>query len=206
MDESPHPPKFNLKRSNGATMLSMACSLGYTRFAAGLLARGANPDVRDNSGFTPLMMAAMHGHAQIVRRLILRGADPMTRSLRGYLAEELASSPEVVESLRRIPHHTRTRSAGAVSLRSRASSAVSVRSLWEGPSHTPISDFSSGISTEPDDSSSSEEVEESAEAASSNVWVHSRRNSTILHSSNGRAVTLQPPQEPPISPAAIDRP
>lgn len=203
MDESPHPPKFNLKRSNGATMLSMACSLGYTRFAAGLLARGANPDVRDNGGFTPLMMAAIHGHAQIVRRLILRGADPMTRSLRGYLAEELASSPEVIESLRKVPHHTRTRSAGAVSLRSRASSSLSVRSLWEGPSHTPISDISSEMSAGLDDSSSSEEAEESTEAAPGNVWVRSRRNSVILHPANGHAVTLQPPQEPPISPAAI---
>ncbi|OCK79592.1 hypothetical protein K432DRAFT_405440 [Lepidopterella palustris CBS 459.81] len=203
MDENPCPPDFNVQLKNGSTMLSMACSLGYIRFVAGLLARGADPDTRDKGGFTPLMMAAMHGHAQIVRRLILRGADPMLRSLRGYLAEDLAATLDVAESLRRSAHHSRTRSSGALSLRSRASSVTSARSLWEGPSHTPVSAFSSAMSVDMDDSNSNDEFEDSEGSVSPQVWIQSRRNSTTQQSQHNHSATLQSEPQPPISPTAI---
>ncbi|GME56592.1 hypothetical protein GTA08_BOTSDO00142 [Neofusicoccum parvum] len=145
MDDSPHPPRFNLRNKTGATFLSLASSLGYGRIVAGLLARGANPDTRDRGGYTPLMMAAMHGHIQIVRRLILKGADPMLRSLPGYLASDFAVSRELLDALQRVRSHRRTRSAGSASfpMRSRASSIASAHSMWESSTPSHVSDYSS---------------------------------------------------------------
>lgn len=132
LDDSPHMPRLNLRQASGQTMLHLACSLGLHRFVAGLLARGANPEPRDKGGYTPMHFAALHDHPQIVRRLILSGADPTMRNLKGYTPADLARSEAVLQSTRRFQHHTRTRSAG--SIRSRTSSATSLRSLWEPPS------------------------------------------------------------------------
>lgn len=130
LDENPEPPQYNMQTKTGATMVSLGCALGYTRFVMALLARGADPEVRDNGGFTPLMMASLYDQPQLVRRLILRGADPMIRSLKGYLAVDFTRSTEVQDALQRLPHHTRTRSAGAAVPRSRASSLNSMNSVW----------------------------------------------------------------------------
>jgi Ankyrin repeats (3 copies)/IPT/TIG domain len=133
LDDSPNMPRLNLRRASGQTMLHLACALGLHRFVAALLARGVNPEPRDNGGFTPMHFAAMHNHPQIVRRLILCGADPTMRSLQGYTPSDLATSDEVLRSTRRIERHIRTHSGG--SMRSRTSSATSLRSLWEQPSY-----------------------------------------------------------------------
>ncbi|OMP85712.1 Ankyrin and IPT/TIG repeat-containing protein, partial [Diplodia seriata] len=169
MDDSPHPPRFNMKNKTGATFLSLACSLGYGRVVAGLLARGANPDTRDRGGYTPLMMAAMHGHSQIVRRLILKGADPMMRSLQGYLPSDLATSEDVLNALQRVRTHRRTRSAGSMSfsMRSRASSIASTHSMWESSSPSFVSEAED----------EGEESEEPVEGPSAPAWVASRRGS-----------------------------
>ncbi|OJD29194.1 ankyrin repeat protein [Diplodia corticola] len=173
MDDSPHLPRFNMKNKTGATFLSLACSLGYGRVVAGLLARGANPDTRDRGGYTPLMMAAMHGHAHIVRRLIAKGADPMMRSLQGYLPSDLATSEEVLNALQRVTSHRRTRSAGSVSfsMRSRASSIASTHSVWESSSPSYVSE------AEADYEDEGEESEEPVETPSAPGWVPSRRGS-----------------------------
>ncbi|KAK8169409.1 hypothetical protein IWX90DRAFT_485361 [Phyllosticta citrichinensis] len=175
MDDSPHVPNFNLKNKSGATMLSLASCLGYGRVVAGLLARGAHPDTRDVGGYTPLMMAAMHGHGHIVRRLILRGADPTLRTLQGYLAEDFAKTGDVRDALARVKLHRRTRSAGSasLSLRSRASSIASTRSLWESASPSHMSDFSAVDADHEDEGEDSEESAEEAAVA----WTASRRGS-----------------------------
>lgn len=64
----------------------------------------------------------------------MSGADPTVRSIQGYTPSDMATSTEVIQAARRIEHHRRTRSAS--SLKSRASSATSLRSVWE-PSSTP---------------------------------------------------------------------
>ncbi|KAI5458000.1 hypothetical protein BGZ63DRAFT_362933 [Mariannaea sp. PMI_226] len=129
LDDSTHRTRLDLRRPTGHTMLHLSCSLGYHRFVAALLARGANPDALDNGGFTPLHMAAIHNHPEIVRRLMLNGADPAIRSLSGLTAADVAQSRGVLRAIRRSERHVRTRSGG--SLHSRASSATSLRSLWE---------------------------------------------------------------------------
>ncbi|KAF7544959.1 hypothetical protein G7046_g9671 [Stylonectria norvegica] len=130
LDDSAHRTRLDLRRPTGHTMLHLACSLGYHRFVAALLARGANPDARDKGGFTPLHIAAISNHAEIVRRLMLVGADPTIRSLSGLTPADVAESRGVLRAIRRSERHVRSRSSGG-SLHSRTSSATSLRSLWE---------------------------------------------------------------------------
>ncbi|CAD6505748.1 BgTH12-01235 [Blumeria graminis f. sp. triticale] len=99
LDDSLNPPRYNLKRSSGQTMLHLACSLGLYRFVAALLARGANPEPVDKGGFTPMHFAALHNHHQIVKRLILCGATPNIRSLQGYTPADLTSSAELLQTV-----------------------------------------------------------------------------------------------------------
>ncbi|KAI9170989.1 Protein MGA2 [Paramyrothecium foliicola] len=129
LDDSTHRTRLDLKRSTGHTMLHLACSLGYHRLVAALLARGANPDARDRGGFTPLHMAAIQSHSEIVRRLMLAGADPTIRSLSSLTAADVAQSRTVLRAIRSSQRHVRSRSGS--SLHSRTSSAASLRSLWE---------------------------------------------------------------------------
>ncbi|TDZ66020.1 Protein MGA2 [Colletotrichum trifolii] len=151
LDDNPRMSRLDLRRSTGQTMLHMGCALGYHRFVAGLLARGANPDLRDKGGFTPMHLAAMNDHESIVRRLMQAGADPTIRSLSGLRPADVARSRKVVDHIRRCERHIRSRSGG--SLHSRASSAASLRSLWD-----PL-----GVSSE---SESADDGEESPEYSS----------------------------------------
>lgn len=198
MDDSPHVPRLNLKQDNGATMLSLACSLGYGRFVAGLLARGANPDTRDKGGFTPLMMAAMHGHYQIVRRLVLKGADPMMRNLQGYLAADLASSEDVLEALRQVRSFAKTRNAGTLAYHSRASSAASTRSLWD-PSTDGFSEYSSVAAEHEDDGG---EDRDAMPSISLSPWIDSRRNSAFASRRGSGAFAVPDMRNLALPPAA----
>ncbi|KAH9217213.1 hypothetical protein DL95DRAFT_295711 [Leptodontidium sp. 2 PMI_412] len=171
LDDSPRQARLNMRRASGQTMLHLACSMGLHRFVAALLARGANPEPRDKGGFTPMHFAALHNHPQIVRRLMLSGADPTIRSLQGYTPSDMATSEEVLRAARRIEHHTRTRSGS--SLRSRTSSATSLRSVWEPSS--PPAPVDLGEDSDDDDN---EYEDEDADAAHDGAfWMKSRRPS-----------------------------
>ncbi|RFU26119.1 hypothetical protein B7463_g10208, partial [Scytalidium lignicola] len=178
LDDSPHTPRLNLRRASGQTMLHMACSLGLHRFVAALLARGANPEPRDKGGFTPMHFAALHNHPQIVRRLILCGADPTVRSLQGYTPGDMATSEEVFRATRRIEHHTRTRSGS--SLRSRASSATSLRSVWEPASVTSATENLDLAGSSDDDENGDGEFddEDSKPMNDGGFWMRSRHSSS----------------------------
>lgn len=185
LDDNPYEANFDLQQTNGATMLYLASALGYNRVVAGLVARGADPDLADHGGFTPLMMAAMNGHAQIVRRLILKGADPTKRSLNGLIAADFAASAEMSQALRQVRHHLRSLSAGTP-FRSRANSATSTRSLW-GP---PSSAASSSMFTTEDESAVDSDDEYPPVISPSPVLLHSRRNSAVVaYSRRGSAVS-----------------
>ncbi|KAF4633255.1 hypothetical protein G7Y89_g4860 [Cudoniella acicularis] len=173
LDDSPNMPRLNLRRASGQTMLHLACSLGLNRFVAALLARGANPEPRDKGGFTPMHFAALHNHPQIVRRLMLSGADPNVRSLQGYTPSDMATSDEVLHAARRIEHHSRTRSGS--SLRSRTSSATSLRSVWQ-PTSTPAL-VGDALGEDPDDGDNEYEDEDADAATDGVFWMKSRRPS-----------------------------
>ena len=156
LDDSPRPPKYSARCGTGQTLLHFASSLGLTRFVAGLLARGANPEVQDNTGNTPMHLAALNGHAHIVHRLRLTGANANARSIRGFTPADLASTLPAHQAALLPSRHYRSRSVGSLtSLRHRRSSSASIHSLWEASSGTSSFDYTvegSDSSEEDDDS------------------------------------------------------
>ncbi|ESZ95701.1 hypothetical protein SBOR_3921 [Sclerotinia borealis F-4128] len=181
LDDSPTKPRFNLRKISGQTMLHLACSLGLHRFVAALLARNVNCEPRDKGGFTPMHFAALHNHPQIVRRLILSGADPLIRSLQGYAPGDMTSSEEVHRAVRRVEHHSRRRSGS--SLKSRTSSATSLRSLWQPPNaEIPNESGISDSDDEDDNEYEDEDADVDTDAATDGIFSmrnrQSRRSST----------------------------
>ncbi|CAK7217017.1 SPT3 Dosage dependent suppressor of Ty-induced promoter mutations-like protein [Sporothrix bragantina] len=170
LDDSSNQTRLNMqRRTTGHSMLHLACVLGMHRFVAGLLARGANPDVRDNGGYTPLHLAALNNQPEIVRRLIHAGADPTMRTLSGLTASEVTTSRDVLRAIKRFERHARSRSGG--SLHSLTNSTASLRSLWEPMGMSTIRRRASGAaadreSTEDSENSSRAEVDSSSYAAS----------------------------------------
>lgn len=135
LDDSPRPPKYNSRCITGQTLLHFASSMGLTRFVAGLLARGANPDVQDNTGNTPMHLAALSGHAHIVHKLRLAGANPNARSIRGFAPADLGISLAAHQAALLPSQNYRSRSVGSLaSSRRRQSSSTSLNSLWESSS------------------------------------------------------------------------
>ena len=129
LDDSPHQTRLNTRSTNGQSMLHLSASLGQYRLTAGLLARGANPDLRDNNGMTPMHMACLRGHAQIIRKLRSAGGDPNLRSLNGYIPADMATSQQAHDASDTFDHYVRPRSADATSTShfSRASSLISFK-------------------------------------------------------------------------------
>jgi hypothetical protein len=134
LDDSPRSARYNSRSTTGQTLLHFAASLGLTRFVAGLLARGANPDVQDSTGNVPMHFAALHGHAHIVHRLRLIGANANARSVRGFTPADLATTLPAHQAALLPSRHYRSRSVGSLSSRRRHSSSASLNSLWEASS------------------------------------------------------------------------
>ncbi len=118
------------RRTTGQTILHLACKMGLHRFVASLLARGADPDPRDNGGYTALHMASMSNHTEIVRLLIPYGADPTLRTLSGLTAADVAWSKEVVRIIQRYEQHRRSQSLKATVHHTAASTASPVSSHY----------------------------------------------------------------------------
>ncbi|EAS31394.3 membrane-tethered transcription factor [Coccidioides immitis RS] len=181
LDDTPGAPKFNMRSPAGQTLLHFAASLGLTRFAAGLLARGANPDVQDNNGNTPLHLAAISGHTHIVHRLRLSGANVAARNLRDFTSADLASSLEVHQAVLIPSRHYRSRSVGSTpSLRRRLSSG-SLNDFWESASSDEAGEISTDLSESSDDA-----VESNNDNADSPFYQPvSRRQSAVLQNQPG---------------------
>lgn len=191
LDDSPRPPKYNSRCGTGQTLLHFASSLGLTRFVAGLLARGANPDVQDNTGNTPMHLAALNGHAHIVHRLRLTGANAHARSTRGFTPADLASTLPAHQAALLPARHYRSRSVGSLgSSRRRHGSSASLHSLWEASSGS--SSFDNAI----EDSDDSEEDDDSDSEAD-----HTSSRRPSVHQD------AQPPLTPEgTEPAEVARP
>ena len=180
LDDSPYQARLNTRSINGQSMLHLSASLGHYRLTAGLLARGANPDLRDNNGMTPMHMAYLRGHARIIRKLRSAGGDPNLRSLNGYIPADMATSQQARDANNTFDLHTRPRSADATlaSDFSRASSLMSFK-VSRGARSTVVS---AGARKGPfTDSNSGEEglVEayRSQPATPAQIWAQTRRNS-----------------------------
>ncbi|KAG8160256.1 hypothetical protein KVR01_009792 [Diaporthe batatas] len=168
MDDSTNKARLNLRRKTGHTMLHLSCVLGLHRFTAGLLVRGANPNIQDAGGYTPLHYAAMHNHPELVRRLIQHKADPALKTRQNLLASDVATTRDVIRAIKRAGRRGST-------IHSRANSATSLRSFWEPPRQYPPSDeFSSSELSETDDEaafSSDDDYEE-------DTWLQMKRRSS----------------------------
>lgn len=191
LDDSPYQARLNTRGLNGQSMLHLSASLGHYRLAAGLLARGANPDLRDNNGMTPMHMACLRGHAQIIRKLRSAGGDPNLRSLNGYIPADMAISPQVRDASNAFDHHVRPRSAGAtpaMHLSSRGGRPkMESAGAWTGP-------FTDGD----EGSEGSAEAYRSQPATPAPIWAQTRRSSYVAES--------QYPGEPPQSNLASTNP
>lgn len=155
LDDNPRPPRFNTRCTTGQTLLHLASSLGLTRFVAGLLARGAKPDVEDSNGNTPMHLAALSGHAHIIHRLRLAGADAKAQSLREFTPADLATSLASYQAALIPARHYRSRSVGSAPSpgRQRRSRSASVDVDYLSGSSSPgrSVDYSVDDSTDSDD-------------------------------------------------------
>ena len=180
LDDSPYQARLNTRSINGQSMLHLSASLGQYRLTAGLLARGANADLRDNNGMTPMHMACLRGHAQIIRKLRSAGGDPNLRSLNGYIPADMATSQQARHESNTFDQHARPRSADAVlaSHFSRASSVMSHKSSREACSKVASAGASKGPFTNSDSGDEGlDEAYRSQPATPAQIWAQTRRNS-----------------------------
>lgn len=183
LDDSPYPAAINAQGTGGQSMLHISASLGYYRLVAGLLARGANPDLRDNNGMSPMHMASLRGHLQVIRKLRSAGGDPTLRSLNGFTPADMATSQQAHDASNAVDHHhIRSKSAGAtpVSYLSRSSSMRSVKSF--GGAHSRIASAGAGsnfIDVEKSDEEGVVGRYKSQPVTPAQAWARSRRNSLI---------------------------
>lgn len=169
LDNSAHKAKFNLKRrSTGHTMLHLSIALGFHRFTAGLLARGANPNVQDRLGYTPLHFAALYNQPELVKRLIRHKADPALRTLQGQLAADVTGARDVLRAIRTAGRR------GSSLVHSRASSATSLRMLVEESSPENDYTYSEGSSESGRAEQSSSEDNLEPEASSLQMSIRSK--------------------------------
>lgn len=174
LDDSPRSPRYNSRSATGQTLLHFAASLGLTRFVAGLLARGANPDIQDSTGNVPMHLAALHGHAHIVHRLRLIGANANARSVRGFTPADLATTLPAHQAALLPSRHYRSRSVGSLSSRRRHSSSASLNSLWE------VSSASGSLGHAVDDSEELDDPEElDSDDSDAPVFFSSSRRSSM---------------------------
>ena len=68
------PININAQDSNGETILMLASRYGHIEIVHFLLARGADPTIRDNQDQTALMKAKARGHNKVIESLIQSGA------------------------------------------------------------------------------------------------------------------------------------
>lgn len=179
LDDSPYQASLNMQGNSGQGMLHLSASLGYYRLTAGLLARGAHPDLRDNNGMSAMHMASLRGHAQVIRKLRSAGGDPTLRSLNGYTPADMATSQQVLDATNVFEHHTRSRSAVTtpISHISRDSSVISYTSNRNAQSRIASAGTGDGYFDNGADDLFMSRVHKSQPVTPAQAWARSRRNS-----------------------------
>ena len=88
------------RRDDSNKALVKAAREGHGSYLRALIAKGAQPDTRDENGWTPLIHASAAGHGDIVEYLLERGADPNARTSTGLTAATLATAEGHTEIVR----------------------------------------------------------------------------------------------------------
>uniref|UniRef100_A0A060TEX2 ARAD1D11352p n=1 Tax=Blastobotrys adeninivorans TaxID=409370 RepID=A0A060TEX2_BLAAD len=91
-------PNWQLRNSEGQTMMHLAAALGYSKVCVALVSQGARVDAQDANGMTPLHFASLHGRRKIVDLLLRCHADPYQQTLSGLTSMDVAA-PSVTELL-----------------------------------------------------------------------------------------------------------
>lgn len=180
LDDSSHQANLNAQGRNGQSMLHLSASLGYYRLTAGLLARGANPDIRDENGLSPMHVASLRGHPKTIRKLRSAGADPTLRTLKGFTPADMATSEQCYDASNALDDRTRPRSVGATptSHLSRASSVMSSKS--SGPAQAGVASADTRSNPFEDETPVNEvlgRAYRSRPVTPSHAYARSRRNS-----------------------------
>lgn len=189
LDDSLNQPRLNSRGPNGQSMLHYSASLGYYRFAAALLARGANPDIRDQNGMSPMHMASLNDHPNLIRKLRSAGGDPTLRSLRGLTPADMASSNDVRDVFDILENFSLPRGFGLIptSRQSRASSTSSSQPFWRARSMSGSVEVEGDLSDDPMAAVSDQEKDDlsphSLIVTPAQSWARSRRNSINADSS-----------------------
>ena len=187
--------RLDFRRPSGMSLLHLAASLGLTRFVAGLLARGANPNLTDRNGHTPMHHAAMHGHTHVIHRLRMSGASHRARSIRNFTPADLATSLLAFQAALTPPSHYRSRSVGGtpMQLQSRRGSSASLRSFWENGSTNYYDSFSDDSEdTEAEESSITEESRGGLQVGRSAPGMAPSRRGSAQHNAKALAVMAPP--------------
>eukprot|EP00439_Symbiodinium_sp_Y106_P052939 s1021_g7.t1 len=86
LEAQANPNAREVSQCGGRAALHLAAQANLTEIANNLLAKGANPVMRDSRGQTPLHLAALEGHADVTRLLLGHGGDPNMRDYAGFNA------------------------------------------------------------------------------------------------------------------------
>ena len=181
LDDSPYQASLNVRGMNGQSMLHFAASLGFYRLVAGLLARGANPDLRDNNGLSPMHIASLRGQIRIIRKLRSVGGDSTLRSLNGFTPADMATSKQAYDVSNAFDAHAWSRSVGTtpVSSLSRASSSTSVKYFQGDYAGTSSTDVESVLFGNESSDEGAMGAHRSRPMTPVEMWAQSRRNSLI---------------------------
>lgn len=82
-------PNWQLRNTEGQTLMHLASIMGYSKVVSSLLGKGARVDIQDLNGMTALHFAALHGHHQVAAKLLRHHADPYQQCILGKNAVQL---------------------------------------------------------------------------------------------------------------------
>lgn len=116
-------PNWQLRNTEGQTLMHLASIMGYSKVVSSLLGKGARVDIQDLNGMTALHFAALHGHEQVAAKLLKHHADPYQQCILGKNAVQLLRMGENDDGREselafgsaafpdRFAHHSRRRSS-----------------------------------------------------------------------------------------------
>lgn len=134
-------PNWQVRNSEGQTMLHLAAALGYSKIIVALLSQGARVDLQDVNGMTPLHFAALNGHRLVIQQLLRCQSNPFNRTFAGFTVMDIAQ--DYVEDL--LPIGMRYREYQEMIKEARSSSSSTLSSMMSvNENIRPLTSYSGG--------------------------------------------------------------